>query len=164
MLGDFSASKKNAPANISACCLALAMAVGTIRADGPSAQSLSAWFGAAGSNRSRKARPQGVEDGSVADAVKAAKPAVFSVRARYRAAEDERGADAPLDHFRNLPGNSLPATQPRVRTSKGSGFFISADGYAVTNRDVAAESESVEAITDDLRTYGADVVGVERGD
>jgi serine protease Do len=158
----FSVSRKSAAlAIIAACCLALAMAVGTIRADGPSAQSLGASFGATDSNKSREARPHEVEDGSLADAVKAAKPAVFSVRARYRAAEDERGADAPPDHLGKLPGKSLPTIQPRVRTSKGSGFFISADGYAVTNRHVTAESESVEVITDDRKTYRAAVVGVD---
>jgi S1-C subfamily serine protease len=41
-----------------------------------------------------------------------------------------------------------------VRTSKGSGFFISADGYAVTNCDVTAESEKVELITDDRKSIG----------
>jgi serine protease Do len=158
----FSVSRMSAAlATIAACCIALATAAGTIRADGPSAQSLGASFGATGSNKSREARPHEFEDSSVADAVNAAKPAVLSVRARYRAAEDERGADAPPDHFGNPRGKSLPAAQPRVRTSKGSGFFISADGYGVTNRHVTAGSGSVDVITDDRKTYRANVVGVD---
>jgi len=103
---------------IAVCAIALAMAAGTMRADGPSAQTLGVSFSAAGSNKSREARPHEVEDGSVADAVKAAKPAVFSVRVRYRAAAGEPGAGAPLDHFENLLGKSFPETRPRVRTSK----------------------------------------------
>src|SRR5258708_30287612 len=86
---------------------------------------------------------------------------VFSVRVRYRAAAGEPGAGAPLDHFGNLLGNSFPETRPRVRTSKGSGFFISADGYVVTNRHVTAESESVEIITDDQKSYRSNVVAVD---
>jgi serine protease Do len=146
---------------IAACAIALAMAAGTMRADGPSAQTLRVSFSAAGSNKSREARPHEVEDGSVADAVKAAKPAVFSVRVTYRAAAGEPDAGAPLDHFENLLGKSFPETRPRVRTSKGSGFFISADGYAVTNRHVTAESEKVELITDDRKSYRANVVAVD---
>ncbi len=147
---------------IAACAIALAMAAGTMRADGPSAQTLRVSFSAAGSNKSREARPHDVEDGSVADAVKAAKPAVFSVRVTYRAAAGEPDAGAPLDHFENLLGKSFPETRPRVRTSKGSGFFISGDGYAVTNRHVTAESAKVELITDDRKSYRANVVAVDK--
>ena len=158
----FSANRMSAAlAIIAACPIALATAAGTIRAYGPSAQSLGASFGAAGSNKSHEARPHEVEDGSVADAVKAAKPAVFSVRVRYRAAAGERDTGAPLDQSGNLLRKSLPETRPRVRTSKGSGFFISADGYAVTNRHVTADSESVEVITDDRKSYRANVVAVD---
>jgi serine protease Do len=158
----FSVSRMSAAfAIIAACAIALATAAGTIRADGPSAQGLGASFGAASSNKSREARPHEVEDGSVADAVKAAKPAVFSVRVRYRAAAGERDTGAPLDQSGNLLRKSLPETRPRVRTSKGSGFFISADGYAVTNRHVTADSESVEVITDDRKSYRANVVAVD---
>jgi serine protease Do len=142
---------------VAACPIALATAAGTIRAYGPSAQALGDSFGAAGSNKSHDARPHEVEDGSVADAVKAAKPAVFSVRVRYRVAAGERDTGAPPDQSGNLLRKSLPET----RTSKGSGFFISADGYAVTNRHVTAHSESVEVITDDRKSYRANVVAVD---
>jgi serine protease Do len=157
----FSVSRMSAAfAIIAACAIALAMAAGTMRADGPSAQTLGVSFSAAGSIKSREARPHEVEDGSVADAVKAAKPAVFSVRVRYRAAAGERDTGAPLDQSGNLLRKSLQ-TRSRVRTSKGSGFFISADGYAVTNRHVTADSESVEVITDDRKSYRANVVAVD---
>jgi serine protease Do len=158
----FSANRMSAAlAIIAACSIALAMAAGTIRADGPSAQSLGALFGAADPNESREAKPHEVGERAVADAVEAAKPAVFSVRVRYRAAAGERGAGAPLDQSGNPPGKSLPETRPRVRTSQGSGFFISTDGYAVTNRHVTAGSESVELITDDRKSYRAKVVAVD---
>ena len=158
----FSASRMSAAlAIIAACRIALAVAAGTIRADGPSAQSLGASFGATGASRSHEARPHEVEDSSVTNAVKAAKAAVFSVRVRYRAAGERDAGASPLDQSGKLLGKSFPETQPRLRTSKGSGFFISADGYGVTNRHVTAESESVEIITDDQKSYRADVVAVD---
>jgi serine protease Do len=145
---------------IAACPIGLTMAAGTISPNGASAQFLAALFGAPDSNKAHEARLHKIVDG-LADAVEVAQPAVFSVRVRYRAAAGEQGASAPLDQSRNPPGEFLPETQPRVRTSQGSGFFISADGYAVTNRHVTAASESVELITDDRKSYRAKVVAVD---
>jgi serine protease Do len=44
---------------------------------------------------------------------------------------------------------------------QGSGFFISADGYAVTNNHVVDKAESVEITTDDGKTYTAKVIGAD---
>jgi serine protease Do len=44
---------------------------------------------------------------------------------------------------------------------QGSGFFISADGYAVTNNHVVDHAESVEVTTDDGKTYSAKVIGTD---
>ena len=46
-------------------------------------------------------------------------------------------------------------------TGQGSGFFISADGYAVTNNHVVDKAESVEVTTDDGKTYTAKVIGTD---
>jgi serine protease Do len=43
----------------------------------------------------------------------------------------------------------------------GSGFFISADGYAVTNNHVVDHAQSVQVTTDDGATYKARVVGTD---
>ena len=40
-------------------------------------------------------------------------------------------------------------------TGQGSGFFISADGYAVTNNHVVDGADKVEVTTDDGKTYSA---------
>src|SRR5260370_26284265 len=99
MSRSFSVSRMSAAfAIIAICAIALAMPAGTMRADGPSAQTLGVSFSAAGANKSREARPHEVEDGSVADAVKAAKPAVISVRVRYRAAAGPPAAGGALHH------------------------------------------------------------------
>jgi serine protease Do len=158
----FSVSRMcTALAIIAACRIALAVVAGTIRAGGPSAENLGASFGATGASKPHQARPHEVEDSSVTDAVKAAKPAVFSVRVSYRAAGERDAGAPPSDQSGNLLGKSFPETQPRVRTSKGSGFFISPDGYGVTNGHVTAESDSVEIITDDRKSYRANVVAVD---
>jgi serine protease Do len=51
---------------------------------------------------------------------------------------------------------------PRGRgmvTGQGSGFFISPDGYAVTNNHVVDGADKVEVTTDDGKTYSAKVIG-----
>ncbi len=48
-----------------------------------------------------------------------------------------------------------------VVTGQGSGFFISADGYAVTNNHVVDGADKVEVTTDDGKTYSAKVIGTD---
>ena len=45
--------------------------------------------------------------------------------------------------------------------AQGSGFFISADGYAVTNNHVVERGKTVEIQTDDNKTYTAKVIGTD---
>jgi serine protease Do len=57
---------------------------------------------------------------------------------------------------------SPPRQQRRqLVTGQGSGFFISADGYAVTNNHVVDKAEQVEVTADDGKTYSAKVIGVD---
>jgi serine protease Do len=44
---------------------------------------------------------------------------------------------------------------------QGSGFFISPDGYAVTNNHVVDGASKVEVTTDDGKTYSAKVIGTD---
>src|SRR5207344_2937098 len=46
-------------------------------------------------------------------------------------------------------------------TGQGSGFFISADGYAVTNNHVVDGADKVEVTTDDGKVYTAKVIGTD---
>jgi serine protease Do len=61
--------------------------------------------------------------------------------------------------FQNMP-NGMPQMQPRM-AAEGSGFFISADGYAVTNNHVVQNASTVQVITDDGRTLAAKVIGAD---
>ena len=79
-------------------------------------------------------------------------------------------SDLPDDHpFREFfsgfgrpadggPGSSV---SPPVRVWRRSGFFISADGYLVTNQHVIAKGSDVEVSLDDGRTLAAKVVGTD---
>jgi len=100
---------------------------------------------------------------SFADVVAAVKPAVVGVKTK-RSETEQLGSLA--DRFSHqfgappltpeTPGSHHP---PRTVTTQGSGFFISADGYAVTNNHVVEGSEKAEIQTDDQKTYTAKVVG-----
>jgi hypothetical protein len=116
---------------LAASTIELAFVAGTISATHPSRQSVAAFSGPE-LNKSREAGPHQIEAGSVSDAVEAANKAAFSLRVKYRAAGG-MGDGAPLDQFADPRTRSIPEEQRRVRSSQGSGFFISANGYAVTN-------------------------------
>jgi serine protease Do len=116
-----------------------------------------------------------------ADIVEKVKPAVISVRVKIEAPSDATtfnfgGDDNPLrgspfeDFFKRFaqpgPNNRSEAPNaPRQRrqyaTGQGSGFFITADGYAVTNNHVVDKAESVEVTTDDGKSYTAKVIGTD---
>ena len=51
--------------------------------------------------------------------------------------------------------------QHRTIVGEGSGFFISADGYAVTNNHVVDHANSVQVTTDDGSIYTAKVIGTD---
>ena len=121
---------------------------------------------------------------SFADVVAKVKPAVVSVRVKTAADQvgstlpglgnlDIPGFDLPDDHpfqdflkrFRGGESEGMPRGErrpdPRPRLSQGSGFFISADGFLVTNNHVIDKSSEVEVLTDDGRTLPAKVVGTD---
>jgi serine protease Do len=95
-----------------------------------------------------------------ADVVERVKPAVIGVRARV---EDKTiGSGSPLDQIlRDQNDKSAPPPGPRMNVNQGSGFFISADGYAVTTNHLIENSKAVDVVTDDNRTFSARVVGAD---
>jgi len=109
-----------------------------------------------------------------ADIVEKVKPAVISVRVKMNAGpqnsefsgEDPFGPNSPFQYFFRRFGQEVPGMRggsPRRQftTGQGSGFFISADGYAVTNNHVVDKAESVEVTTDDGKTHTAKVIGTD---
>src|ERR1700691_1790443 len=114
----------------------------------------------------------------VADLVTKVKPAVVSVRVKIdetanMASMSEDNTDSqtvpfapgsPMEKFfRQFGEQGQPNGMQRhhVITGEGSGFFISADGYAVTNNHVVDHAKSVQVTTDDGAIYTAKVIGVD---
>jgi serine protease Do len=116
-----------------------------------------------------------------ADIVERVKPSVISVKvniAEKLAKDDSSNNDdspfqpgSPMERFFKRFGgpDGLP---PGLRggprgggrgavTGQGSGFFISADGYAVTNNHVVDGADKVEVTTDDGKTHTAKVIGTD---
>src|SRR2546425_455355 len=61
-----------------------------------------------------------------------------------------------------FPGQKGGGGRGRVVQGQGSGFFISADGFAVTNNHVVDGADKVEVTTDDGKTYTAKVIGTDQ--
>ena len=118
------------------------------------------------------ARPVGF-----ADIVEKVKPAVVAVRVKMDPAAKSTGLDggspfpqnSPMEQFFRrfgMPGgqgspDSQGQSPNHAVTGQGSGFFISADGYAVTNNHVVDKAQTVEITADDGKTYVAKVVGAD---
>jgi serine protease Do len=116
------------------------------------------------------ARPSGF-----ADIVEKVKPAVISVRVKMRVDAQPSASDedmpfpkgSPMEKFFKrfgMPEGGQGGIAPRGRQfgqAQGSGFFISADGFAVTNNHVVEKATSVEISTDDGKIHTAKVVGTD---
>ena len=112
-----------------------------------------------------------------ADIVERVKPSVISVKVNIneKIAKNDGDDDAspfqpgsPMERFfrrfggqDGFPPGLRGGPRGRVVTGQGSGFFISADGYAVTNNHVVDGADKVEVTTDDGKTYSAKVIGTD---
>jgi len=114
-----------------------------------------------------------------ADIVERVKPSVISVKVNITekvAKDDSSGDDSPFPpgspmerFFRRFGGpdglppglRGMPRGGHGMVTGQGSGFFISPDGYAVTNNHVVDNADKVEVTTDDGKTYKAKVIGTD---
>ena len=110
---------------------------------------------------------------SFADVVEKVRPAVVSVKVKVEAASDtsdDMGSmmipDLPPGHplekffrqFREGHGKGKNSGK-QFGMAQGSGFFISADGYVVTNNHVVENAVQVTLTTDDGKTLDAKIIG-----
>jgi serine protease Do len=118
---------------------------------------------------------------SFADVIERVKPAVVSVKVKVQnVADRDADEDGPRFSAPDLPqGHPMERffrqfregergergqrrEQPRrFGQSLGSGFFVSADGYIVTNNHVVDKGSEVEITMDDGKTLDAKVVGTD---
>ena len=106
-----------------------------------------------------------------ADIVAKVKPAVISVRVKMERPVHSGLSNndfpfppgSPFEHFFRRFGmpNNGEGGGHQVITGQGSGFFITADGYAVTNNHVVQNAENVQVTTDDGKTHSAKVIGTD---
>jgi serine protease Do len=119
-----------------------------------------------------------------ADLIAKVKPAVVSVRVKIESGAENSSSESPpqqnspMERFFRQFGDQFgqqfgqdpsqqfgrqfgQQQQRRAVTGEGSGFFISSDGYAVTNNHVVDHADTVTVTTDDGKTHTAKVVGTD---
>ena len=116
---------------------------------------------------------------SFADVVEHVRNAVVSVKVKMNETGDgEEGGDQqqqqgpqfqpgdPLERFfkqfGNRQGQGQHPAKPHVTQAQGSGFFITPDGYLVTNNHVVEHATEVTLVTDDGTTLPAKVIGTDK--
>jgi len=102
---------------------------------------------------------------SFANVIDQVGPAVVAIQAR---GESRMTIDIP--GFEDLPEGSpeerffrnIPEFQdPMPTTSLGSGFFVTADGYLVTNNHVVDDAQTFEVVLEDGEQYQARLIGTD---
>src|SRR5215472_9872600 len=172
---------------LSARRLTLLASVGVLGATVLLAGPTSFWHSAAGALSANAAESAMQRPVGFADIVAKVKPAVISVRVKVSGSAepamlDENSGDgeqqipvqpgSPLDkffrqfgeQFGQQFGQQFGPRAPRRHgpmMGEGSGFFITADGYAVTNNHVVNHATSVQVTTDDGKVHAAKVVGTD---
>lgn len=89
-------------------------------------------------------------------------PAVVSVSVVKKMSEEELLQQQVPEILRRFFGNQVIIPQPRVpqeKTGYGSAFFISKDGYLLTNHHVVEDASKVTITLNDRREIDATVVG-----
>jgi serine protease Do len=130
-------------------------------------------FGAAAHAQVNQAVSNVAQPAGFADMVERVKPSVISVKVTMKATEasengDDEESGSPMEHFfRRFGGPDGVPERPGHdgrhpgMMGQGSGFFISADGYAVTNNHVVEGADKIEVTTDAGKTYTAKLIGTD---
>jgi serine protease Do len=108
---------------------------------------------------------------SFADVVDKVKPAVVSVRVKTETVAAGDDGQRNLDDlppqlrrfFREFGEQGQRPNRPQRHEgmAQGSGFFVSQDGYVVTNNHVVQNAVQVQLVTDDGKTLDAKVIGTD---
>ncbi|HAD10453.1 MAG TPA: serine peptidase, partial [Porticoccaceae bacterium] len=98
--------------------------------------------------------------------IEANSPAVVKIKATEKAPERRRQQipqDQLPDIFRDFFGDRFGdgGRQRQRPSAMGSGFFISSDGYILTNNHVIGDADEITVRLIDRREFTAEVVGVD---
>lgn len=99
---------------------------------------------------------------SFADIFERVSPAVVSIDVTTTVSQRQMSAIPGFPGFMLPPGmgqGEEGAPQTREAMSSGSGFFISADGYVVTNNHVVENAKEIKIVLKDKRELTATVIG-----
>jgi serine protease Do len=154
-------SRNRAFGRLRAVFLSSAAALGIAALVGGSLGLSGAAVSLTGPSPAHAAAEQGTPPG-FADLVAKVKPAVISVRVKIEQkgiSDDEQAIPRNSPFYRFFFGPNAKRSQ--VITGEGSGFFISSDGYGVTNNHVVDHAKTVQVTTDDGSIYTAKVVGTD---
>ena len=109
---------------------------------------------------------------SFAPLIDRVKPAVVSVKVKIVQSDEGAQGGGFSERFGSLPPeiqkffapfgeHGIPSSPQSVMWGEGSGFFISSDGYVVTNNHVVDHAKSVTVTMDDGKVLDAKVVGTD---
>lgn len=109
---------------------------------------------------------------SFADLIERVGPAVVSVNVRGEQVVGAAGSEELLERFRGIPGfedflerrrEEERENGPETRETRalGSGFFISADGFAVTNHHVIDGATEIQLVMNDGTELDAELIGAD---
>ena len=115
---------------------------------------------------------------SFADIVRKVTPAVVSINVKSDAKVAENDQSPESDQIPGLPDlpednplydffkqfrKGMPQQQPKAQPglAQGSGFFISPDGYVVTNNHVVEDADDITVTMEDGTKYPATLVGTD---
>lgn len=104
-----------------------------------------------------------------ADIIERVRPAVVGVRVKAEEREPSDGGQSkssippgsPLDRFLRRFGIRPDNPPSQSGSTVGSGFFLSGDGYIVTNNHVIAGGSAIEVTTQDGKVHSAKVIGTD---
>ncbi|NJN65034.1 MAG: PDZ domain-containing protein, partial [Acidobacteria bacterium] len=99
---------------------------------------------------------------SFADLAEGALPSVVQIRSRRFVREsNDPMLDNPLFRRWFFNEDNQPEPREREEESGGSGFFLTSDGYVLTNRHVVEEGEQFRVTTYDRKEYDAKLIGFD---
>jgi serine protease Do len=104
-----------------------------------------------------------------AEIIERVRPTVVGVQVRIEELRHSNGSQqespfppgSPHDRFLRESGMNPERPAPGLSVSLGSGFFVSGDGYIVTNNHVVTSGNSFEVTTDDGKVYPAKLIGTD---